>query len=77
MTDDGILIIEDVQSIHWIKQLCEDVPEDLNKNKYNDIVFTIDKLNYENIKFKSLFILFISFSLLSNSNIDGFFENIL
>ena len=31
MTDDGILIIEDVQSIHWIKQLCEAVPEDLIK----------------------------------------------
>ena len=56
MTDDGILIIEDVQSIHWIKQLCEAVPEDLkkyikyydlrnNKNRYDDIVFTIDKLN--------------------------------
>ena len=31
MTDDGILIIEDVQSINWIKQLCEAVPEDLKK----------------------------------------------
>lgn len=56
MTDDGILIIEDVQSIHWIEQLCKAVPEDLkkyikyydlrnNKNRYDDIVFTIDKLN--------------------------------
>ena len=56
MTDDGILIIEDVQSINWIEQLCKAVPEDLkkyikyydlrkNKNRYDDIVFTIDKLN--------------------------------
>ena len=31
MTDDGILIIEDVQSINWIEQLCKAVPEDLKK----------------------------------------------
>jgi len=56
MTDDGILIIEDVQSIDWIDTLKEAVPEHLkqfikvydlrpNKNRYDDIVFTIDKLN--------------------------------
>ena len=54
MTDDGILIIEDVQSISWIPILYREVPEDLkkfvrpydlrkNKNRYDDIVFTIDK----------------------------------
>ncbi len=54
MTDDGILIIEDVQSIDWIPILYREVPEDLkkfvkpydlrkNKNRYDDIVFTIDK----------------------------------
>jgi len=54
MTDDGILIIEDVQSIEWIEILKIEVPEDLkkyikiydlreNKNRYDDIVFTIDK----------------------------------
>jgi len=56
MEDDGILIIEDVQSIDWIDILKNEVPEDLkqfikvydlreNKNRYDDIVFTIDKFN--------------------------------
>jgi hypothetical protein len=56
MTDDGILIIEDVQSWDWIDTLKNEVPENLkqfikiydlrqNKNRYDDIVFTIDKLN--------------------------------
>jgi hypothetical protein len=56
MTDDGILIIEDVQSWDWIDILKNDVPENLkqfikvydlrkNKNRYDDIVFTIDKSN--------------------------------
>ncbi len=54
MTDDGILIIEDVQSWDWIDTLKNEVPENLkqfikvydlreNKNRYDDIVFTIDK----------------------------------
>jgi cephalosporin hydroxylase len=56
MTDDGILIIEDVQSWDWIDILKNAVPENLkqfiktydlrpNKNRYDDIVFTIDKSN--------------------------------
>ena len=55
-TDDGILIIEDVQSIDWINDLINAVPENLksyikyydlrkNKNRYDDIIFTIDKSN--------------------------------
>lgn len=54
MADDGILIIEDVQDISWIELLKNEVPNDLkeyikvydlreNKNRYDDIVFTIDK----------------------------------
>lgn len=54
MTDDGILIIEDVQSWEWIDILKDEVPEHLkqfisiydlrqNKNRYDDIVFAIDK----------------------------------
>ena len=54
MTDDGILIIEDVQSIVWLPILYREVPQHLkhfvktydlrkNKNRYDDIVFTIDK----------------------------------
>jgi len=54
MTDDGILIIEDVQSWDWIDILKNEVPENLKqfikiydlrhiKNRYDDIVFTIDK----------------------------------
>jgi hypothetical protein len=56
MTDDGILIIEDVQSWDWIDTLKNTVPTHLkqfikiydlrrNKNRYDDIVFTIDKTN--------------------------------
>lgn len=54
MADDGILIIEDVQSWNWIENLKNQVPEHLkkfisiydlrlNKDRYDDIVFTIDK----------------------------------
>lgn len=54
MTDDGILIIEDIQSWDWIEILINEVPEHLkkfikyydlrkNKNRYDDIVFTINK----------------------------------
>jgi cephalosporin hydroxylase len=54
LSDDGILIIEDVQSIDWIPTLMNAVPDHLkqyiycydlrpNKNRYDDIVFTIDK----------------------------------
>ena len=57
MTDDGILIIEDVPYIDWIDKLKEVVPEELkkyvkeydlrsNKNRFDDILFTIDKANY-------------------------------
>jgi hypothetical protein len=56
MTDDGILIIEDVQDWDWIETLKKEVPDHLKefikaydlrdkKGKYDDIVFTIDKLN--------------------------------
>jgi hypothetical protein len=58
MTDDGILIIEDVQSWDWIDILKKEVPDHLqkfiiiydlrpNKNRYDDIVFTIDKSNID------------------------------
>lgn len=54
MTDDGILIIEDVQSTDWIGPLTEAVPDELKqyvkvydlrriKNRWDDVVFTIDK----------------------------------
>jgi cephalosporin hydroxylase len=54
MTNDGILIIEDIQSWDWINVLINEVPLNLkkfikvydlrkNKNRYDDIVFTIDK----------------------------------
>jgi len=56
MTEDGILIIEHVQSWDWIEILKDEVPEYLkqfikvydlreNKNCSDDIVFTIDKSN--------------------------------
>jgi hypothetical protein len=54
MTEDGILIIEDVQDWSWIQLLIDVVPDHLKKyvktydlrsikNRYDDIVFTIDK----------------------------------
>jgi hypothetical protein len=54
MEEDGILIIEDVQSWDWIQTLKNAVPDHLKqyvkvydlrpiKNRYDDIVFTIDK----------------------------------
>ena len=56
MADDGILIIEDVPQYEWIEILKNTVPNELkpfiktydlriNKNRYDDIVFTIDKCN--------------------------------
>ena len=54
MTEDGILIVEDVQKFEWIETLRNATPEDLkpyikvydlraNKGRYDDIVFTIEK----------------------------------
>ena len=56
MTDDGILIIEDLPELDWIDILEDEVPAHLkpfiraydlrsNKGRYDDIVFTIDKSN--------------------------------
>ena len=56
MKDDGILMIEDIPSLEWIEQLTNEVPENLKqfikvydlrpiKNRFDDIVFTIDKSN--------------------------------
>ena len=58
MSDEGILIIEDVQSWDWIDILKNEVPSHLkpfikvydlreNKNRYDDIVFTINKNSLE------------------------------
>lgn len=54
MADDGILIIEDVDNVGWLDILRDATPEHLkpyiqtydlrhNKNRWDDIVFTIDK----------------------------------
>ena len=53
LSDDGILIIEDVQDIEWIPKLINLVPDEFkqfihvydlrqNKNRYDDILFVID-----------------------------------
>lgn len=60
MTDDGILIIEDVQSWDWMTVLVKQVPEILKpyimlydfrgiKNQYDDLVFVIDKTRNPNM----------------------------
>uniref|UniRef100_A0A6C0JRB7 Methyltransferase n=1 Tax=viral metagenome TaxID=1070528 RepID=A0A6C0JRB7_9ZZZZ len=54
LADDGILIIEDLQSIDWLEELAEATPDHLKpyirfydlrgiKGRYDDIVFVIDK----------------------------------
>jgi hypothetical protein len=54
MTDDGILIIEDVHSLEWLEELKKATPEHLKeyietydlrhiKGRYDDIVFVINK----------------------------------
>lgn len=56
LTDDGILIIEDIQDFSWLDILINNTPNDLKKyikiydlrdkkNRYDDIVFSIDKYN--------------------------------
>jgi len=56
MKDDGILVIEDVQSLDWIDALQNEVPDHLkqftntydlrlNKNRNDDILFVIDLSN--------------------------------
>lgn len=55
LSENGILIIEDVQKIEWLEELKNKTPEHLkqyikiydlreNKKRYDDIVFTIDKV---------------------------------
>lgn len=57
LTDNGIFVIEDIQDIKHIKELTEVTPEEYrnyikvydlreNKGRYDDILFTIDKLNF-------------------------------
>ena len=61
LTVDGILVIEDVQSWDWIEILKNEVPEHLkdyietydlrlNKNRYDDIVFVINKKRNRNLQ---------------------------
>ena len=55
MTENGILIVEDIPNLEWIEILTQEVPSHLkpfikvydlrkNKNRFDDIVFTIDIL---------------------------------
>jgi hypothetical protein len=61
LTDNGILIIENVQSMDWLPYLEAAVPENLKKyvrvhdlrhlkNQYDDIMFTINKTNTTDFK---------------------------
>lgn len=60
LSDDGILIVEDVQDISWTDELKKLVPENLkqyieiydlrsNKYRYDDILFVIDKSKEINV----------------------------
>jgi cephalosporin hydroxylase len=60
LEDDGILIIEDIQDIHYLEILKENTPDDLkpyiktfdlrkNKGRYDDICFVLDKSQSTNI----------------------------
>lgn len=55
LSENGILIIEDVQDINWLEKLKNKTPQHLkqyiktydlrnNRGRYDDIVFTIDKV---------------------------------
>ena len=55
LSENGILIIEDIQDINWLEKLKNKTPQDLkeyiktydlrkNKGRYDDIVFTIEKV---------------------------------
>lgn len=55
LSDNGILIIEDIQNIKWLEILKNKTPENLkqyiktyylrkNKKRNDDIIFTIDKI---------------------------------
>ena len=59
LSDDGVLIIEDVQNIGWMDVLSEQVPEHLKsfieiydlrhiKNRYGDLVFVITPTGKKN-----------------------------
>jgi hypothetical protein len=54
LSDDGILILEDIQEWSWVEHLLKEVPHELknfvhlydlrwNKGRWDDIVFVIDK----------------------------------
>ena len=54
LTEDGILILEDIQSWDWIDIIKAEIPQELqqfvstfdlrpNKNRYDDIVLVINK----------------------------------
>ena len=54
MTDNGILIVEDLKELRWVEELANVTPENLkpyiqaydlrrNKNRYDDIVFVINR----------------------------------
>jgi cephalosporin hydroxylase len=54
LTNDGILVVEDIQNIEWIKTLTENTPEELKKyikvydlrgntGRWDDILFVINK----------------------------------
>ena len=54
LTDDGILVIEDIQYPQWLKIMYDNVADELkpyieiydlrkNKNRYDDILFVINK----------------------------------
>ena len=56
LADDGIFVIEDVQSIDWIDTLADAIPDDMkqfieiydlreNKGRYDDIIFVVNKNN--------------------------------
>jgi|TARA_R110002110_G_C13405343_1_gene713116 8-demethyl-8-alpha-L-rhamnosyltetracenomycin-C 2'-O-methyltransferase len=56
LSENGILIIEDIKSLEWLDELKNKTPKNLkkyiktydlrkNKKRYDDIVFTIDKVN--------------------------------
>jgi hypothetical protein len=85
LEDDGILIIEDVQSMDWIDILKKEVPNELKqfikvydlrhkKNRYDDIVFTVDKRIGKNKIYPSIE---FSFGIITDGNNDVFLTQMI
>jgi len=91
LTDNGILIIEDIPDINWLPILTDCVPDELKqyvvtydlryiKNRYDDIVLCVDKNGYNKTTFTRFKSELVQRSLLVSDNIipiKGYFDDVI